>query len=40
MGRNTVAILMAGRLQDLLITVKVGALEKVSLSDTQYLNAV
>ena len=35
MGRNTVAISMASPLQNSLINVKVVALEKVSLSDTQ-----
>ena len=35
MGRKTVAISMAEPLQQLLITVKVVALEKVSFSDTQ-----
>ena len=35
MGRNTVSIWMAEPLQDLLITVKAVALEKVSFSDTQ-----
>ena len=35
MGQNTVAILIAACLQDLLITVKFIALEKVSFSDTQ-----
>ena len=34
-GRNTVAILIAERLQYLLITVKVAALEKLSFTDTQ-----
>ena len=34
MGRNTVAIWMTAPLQDLLITVKVVSLEKVSFSDT------
>ena len=40
MGRNTVAIWMAGTLQDLLITVKVVALEKVSFSNKQNPKAV
>ena len=40
MGRNTVAISMAGHLQYLLITVKVVALGKVSFSDTKYPEAV
>ena len=35
MGQQTVAILMAAHLQDLLITVKVVALGKVFFSDTQ-----
>ena len=35
MGRNTLAILIAAHLHYLLITVKVGSLEKVSFSDTQ-----
>ena len=35
MGRNTVAISMASPLQNSLINVKIVALEKVSLSDTQ-----
>ena len=35
MGRNTVAISLATRLQYLLITVKLNALEQVSFSDTQ-----
>ena len=35
MGQHTVAIWMAAPLQDLLITVKVVSLEKVSFSDTQ-----
>ena len=35
MGGKTLAILMKARLQHLLITVKVVALEKVSFSDTQ-----
>ena len=35
MGQNTVAIWMAALLQDLLITLKVVALDKVSFSDTQ-----
>ena len=40
MGRNTVSIWMAEPLQDLLITVKAVALEKVSFSDTQNPKAV
>ena len=35
MGRNTVAISLATRLQYLLITVKLNALEQVSFSDPQ-----
>ena len=35
MGGNTFAIRIAARLEYLLITVKVVALEKVSFSDTQ-----
>ena len=35
MYRNTVAIGMAAPLQDLLITLKVVALEKVSFSNTE-----
>ena len=38
MGRNTVVISAAAPLKYLLITVKVIALEKVSLSDTQNPN--
>ena len=34
MGGNTLAILMTAPLQDLLITVKVVAMEKVSFSET------
>ena len=40
MGQNTVLIRMAARLQCLLITVKVVALEEVFFSDTQNPNAV
>ena len=40
MGRNTVAILIAAPLQYLFMSVKVVALEKVSLSDTQNPKAV
>ena len=40
MGQHTVAIWMAAPLQDLLITVKVVSLEKVSFSDTKNPNAV
>ena len=40
MGRNTVAILMTGPLQYLLITVKVVALEEVSFSGTQNAKTV
>ena len=40
MGQHTVAIWMPAPLQDLLITVKVVALEKVSSSDTQNPKAV
>ena len=40
MGRKTIAISMAEPLQNLLITVKVVALEKVSISDTQNPKAV
>ena len=40
MYRNTVAIGMAAALQYLLITVKVVALEIVSLSDTENLKAL
>ena len=39
MGQNTVLIRMAARLQSLLITVKVVALEEVFFSDTQNPNA-
>ena len=35
MGRNNVAMWMTAPLEDLLITLKVVALEKVSFSDTQ-----
>ena len=35
MGRTTVTMSMAAPLQDLLITLKVVALEKVSFGDTQ-----
>ena len=35
MGQNTVAIWMAALLQDLLITLKVVALDEASFSDTQ-----
>ena len=40
MGRNTVEISMTTPLQYLLITVKIGALEKVFFSDTQSPKAV
>ena len=40
MGRNSVAILIAVPLHNLLITVKVVAFEKVSFSDTQNPKAV
>ena len=40
MGRNNVAIWITAPLQDLLITVKVVALEKVCYSDTQTPNTV
>ena len=40
MCQKSVAVLMAAPLQNLLITVKVVALEKVSFSDTQNPNAV
>ena len=40
MGQHTVAIWMAAPLQDLLITVKVVSLEKVSFSDTKNPKAV
>ena len=40
MGQHTVAIWMAAPLQDLLITVKVVSLEKLSFSDTQNPKAV
>ena len=40
MGQHTVAIWMAAPLQDLLITVKVVSLEKVSFSDTENPKAV
>ena len=40
MGRNTVAIGMTAPFKNLLITVKVVALEEVSFSDTQNSEAV
>ena len=40
MARNTVAICIAALLHNLLITVKVVPLEKVSFSDTQNPKAV
>ena len=40
MGRNTVAIITTAPLQYLLLTVKVVALEQVSFSDIEILNAV
>ena len=40
MGRNTVAIWMTAPLQFLFITVKVVALEELSVSDTKNPNAV
>ena len=40
MGRSTVAIWVEAPLQNLLMTVKVVALEKVSLIDTQISKAV
>ena len=40
MGRNNVAISMRAPLKDLLITVKVVALEEVCFSDTQNPKAV
>ena len=40
MGRNSVAILIAVPLHNLLITVKIVALGKVSFSDTQNPKAV
>ena len=40
MGQNTVLIRMAARLQSLLITVKVVALEEVFFSDTQNPNTL
>ena len=40
MGRNTIAILTAARLQYLLITVKLVALKKVCFCDTQNPKAV
>ena len=40
MGRNTVAISIVARLHYLLITVKLIALERVCLSDTQNPKAV